>query len=128
LALYVVMKFISDFRRQQAGTRIVYMSLPQGPGSSSHRTSPGTASWISCFLKVRMEHCAEAWSTKQWQPLYHKLFLIETRSKHIVTLRERERERMSSICVFLSCSVVAALQKLHWWSNSCLYIKRIWLS
>lgn len=36
LALCAVMKFISDFRRQQAGTRIVYLSLPQGPGSSSY--------------------------------------------------------------------------------------------
>jgi hypothetical protein len=36
LALYAVMKFISDFCRQQAGTRIVYLSLPQGSGLSSY--------------------------------------------------------------------------------------------
>ena len=37
LALCAVMKFISDFRRQQAATRTVCLSLPQGPGSSSYR-------------------------------------------------------------------------------------------
>ena len=118
LALCAVMKFISDFRRQQAGTRIVYLSLPQGPGSSSYTQRHQGPLLGSLFLKSEngalcrgMKHQTVTVTLPQiisnWNTIEAYCYVARERE------RERERERMSSICVFLSCSVVAALQKLH---------------